>query len=49
MLLVSVEIVKLTNDNSYLTKEKETLQANMEKVSQKAGNLVIIKFIIKNK
>ena len=37
---MSVEIARLTNQNDHLIKESETLTGNMEKITQKAGNLV---------
>ena len=39
-MIVSVEIARLSNQNTHLIKETETLSSNMEKVSQKAGSMV---------
>ena len=47
-LLVSVELMKISLDNSRLSKDRDDTQSNMEKLQEKAGNLVMFKTITRS-
>jgi early endosome antigen 1 len=46
---MSIEMIKMTNDKDHLMKEHESLRGNMEKVSQKAGNLAVVNANLQSK